>query len=93
MKSVFLYGISGARDSYRVVIFEEIKPERFSTGYAGYRTRLMRAKNPSVERVFMVSQRYKLKDDFWEAFNKNSVESWVIFKDILETEGIEIIIH
>ena len=90
MKPIYLYGISGARDQYRVVRYEEINPEHFSIGYAKHAAAMMRIRYPSVEHVYAMDQRYGLRNDFMEAFKKNSVESWAIFKDILETEGLRI---
>lgn len=90
MKPVYLYGIAGARDTYRVIRYQVIEEEYVSIDYIKHTAAMMKIKYPSIEHVYVMDQRYGLRRDFMEAFKKNSVESWCIFKDILETEGLKI---
>lgn len=53
--------------------------------------RLLRVKNPDVEHVYAIDNRYGLRRDYRESMKQNSIESHYIFKDILEREGIQII--
>lgn len=91
MKDILLYGISGAPDSYRVVRYEIITKEYVSIGYIKYIAICMKNDNPSVQHVYAMDQRHGLRREYMEAFKKNSIESWMIFKDLLETEGLEIL--
>jgi len=53
--------------------------------------RLLRVKNPDVEHVYAIDNRYGLRRDYRESMKQNIIESHYIFKDILEREGIQII--
>lgn len=50
----------------------------------------MRARNPSIQHVYTIFDRRGLLWDYREAVKKNSVESWQIFKSILEYEGMKV---
>lgn len=52
--------------------------------------RMMQVVNPSIEHVYLISNRHGLKREFQESIKRNSIESCAIFKDILEREGIKI---
>lgn len=90
MKTVVLYGIAGADNHYRCVRYTCIPGEEVSINAIKYEAYAMRDEYPSVERVFAIDNRYGLARDYMESIKKNSIESCVIFKDILEREGIEI---
>ena len=90
MKSMFLYGIGGAENNYRVVRYTEIPEDSMTVLTYKYEASMMRIRYPSVERVFLMDNRHGLRRDYTIAYKKNSIESWAIFKDILEREGIEI---
>ena len=90
MFKMFLYGISGARDQYRVVGYYGFLEEDISVTDIKYQASRMRFKNPSIERMFIIDAREGLRADYTRAFKKNSIESWAIFKDILIREGLEI---
>lgn len=90
MKPVYLYGIGNARDTYRVIRYQVIEEEYVSIDYIKHTAAMMKIKNPSIEHVYAMDQRYGLRRDFMEAFKRNSIESWCIFKDILESEGLRI---
>jgi len=53
--------------------------------------RLLRVKNPDVEHVYAIDNRYGLRRDYRESMKQNSIESHYIFKDILEREGLLVI--
>ena len=89
MNRVYLYGLAGASEMYRIVSHMYIDTEKY-----GYDTRVekeearnMAWKNPSIKRVYAISMRPGLARDYTEAWTKNSIESYNIFKDILEREG------
>lgn len=87
-KQIILYGLGGARDNYRVmkyfVIFDEYVSIKTLRDEAG----LLVLKCPSIEHVYAVDNRKGLKRDFEESILKNSIESCVIFKDLMEREGL-----
>lgn len=51
---------------------------------------MMQVVNPSIEHVYLISNRHGLKREFQESIKRNSIESCAIFKDTLEREGIQI---
>lgn len=94
MKRIFLYGISGAHDQYRVVkywCFFDIDEEPVMIRDLVYQASMLQVKNPSIEHVYAIDDRHGLRGDFRTAMKQNSIEGWAIFKNILQTEGLQII--
>lgn len=90
---IFLYGIAGADQAYRVVkywCFFDVDTKPVTIRDLMYQATMLRAKNPSIRQVYTIDNRHGLHNDFRYAMIKNSVESWAIFKNILETEGLQI---
>ena len=90
MKQIFLYGIGGADVQYRVIRQTEIPEQDISIRTLKYEATLMRAQYPSVTRVFAVDDRPGLNRDYRTSIKKNTIESCLVFRDILEREGNEI---
>lgn len=90
MKAICLYGVAGARDAYRVIRYDIIQMEYASIALIKYTASIMKTDYPSIEHVYTIDQRYELKRDYTEACKKNSIESWAIFKDLLDTQGLRI---
>lgn len=85
---VILYGIGGPEKGYRVlsyfVIFDtsrDIVNEIWNTAAR------LKAMNPSIQKVYAIDNRHGLRRDFNEAQRQNSLESHILFKDILEREA------
>ena len=91
MKRIFLYGIAGAADSYRVVSNSYIDEDNFSIRNIAGHAAWMIHKNPTIEHVYAVDQRAGLAYDYKRAWKQNSIESYAVFKDILEREGLLVI--
>lgn len=91
MKTIYLYGISGADQAYRVLKYQFIIEEEISIKEILYTATMMRVRNPSIEHVYAIDNRRGLKYDLQTAMKRNSIESWAIFKDILEREGLQVI--
>lgn len=91
MKRIFLYGIAGAAEAYRIVSHTYIDEAEYSIrnimGHAGW----MRIKHPTIEHVYAIDMRPGLANDYKRAWKQNSIESYAVFKDILEREGLLII--
>lgn len=90
MRSIFLYGIGGARDQYRVIRYTRIDEQDFSINTLMYEASIMRINYPSVEHVYAVDNRYGLGKTYLESVKKNSIESCAIFKDLIQRQGLEI---
>ena len=90
MNNIILYGIGDARYQYRVLRYFAIYDERADTSEVKRIARMMQVINPSIEHVYMITNRPGLKREFMESITRNSIESCAIFKDTLEREGIKI---
>ena len=90
MNNIILYGIGDARYQYRVLRYFAIYNERADTSEVKRIARMMQVINPSIEHVYMITNRPGLKREFMESIKRNSIESCAIFKDTLEREGIKI---
>lgn len=88
-RQILLYGIGGPEKAYAVLsyycIFEDaidiVLEIRSQAAW-------MRAHNPSIKQVYMIGNRHGLRKEFKESIRLNSLESHMIFKDILEREGL-----
>lgn len=90
MNNLILYGIGDAKYQYRVLKYFCIYDERIDIAEVKRIARTMQVINPSIEHVYLISNRHGLKREFQESIKWNSIESCAIFKDILEREGIKI---
>lgn len=91
MKQIILYGLSGASKAYTVLDYFCIYEEFISIGTIRGEALRLRIKNPSIEHVYAIDNRYGLRRDYRESIKQNSIESHYIFKDILEREGMLVI--
>lgn len=90
MNNIILYGIRDARYQYRVLRYFAIYDERADTSEIKRIARMMQVINPSIDHVYMITNRHGLKREFMESTKRNSIESCAIFKDTLEREGIKV---
>lgn len=96
MTTVYLYGLGGADQMYRVIRYSAIEIDNLvGTNYGVIRTlkyeaSMMRMKYPNIERVFVIDNGRGLARDYANALKTNTIESHAIFKDILEREGLEL---
>ena len=96
MTTVYLYGLGGADQMYRVIRYSAVEIDNLvGTNYGVIRTlkyeaTMMRMKYPNIERVFAIDNGRGLARDYINAWKKNTIESHAIFKDILEREGLEL---
>lgn len=91
MKKVFLYGILGAEETYRVARYFVMTDEYITITNIVNQATIMKMKYPSIEHVYAVDGRYGLRDDFIEAFKHPTIENCMIFKDLCEREGLKVI--
>lgn len=91
MKTIFLYGIGGPIDHYRVIRYTKIDEEDWSILTFKYEADIMRARYPGIKRVFAMDVSRALSRSYMECIKKNSIESCMVFRDILERQGVEII--
>lgn len=89
-RKILLYGIGGAREAYRVLAYYCIFNDDISITNIWKMAAWLRASNPSIKQVFAMDDRRGLKREYMDSLRLNSIESHMIFKDILEREGREI---
>lgn len=87
----YLYGLGDAREMYRVVHYRYLTDREISFRGLAAEAEFMMAVNPSIKEVYAIFDRRGLYWDYMEAIKKNSIESWQVFKSILEYEGMKII--
>lgn len=89
-RKVYLYGIASARDTYRVVGYSFINTEKENLTISNLRTKAawMKYKNPCIDHVYAIDDRGGLLWDYKNTVRQNSVESNVIFKCMLEEDGL-----
>ena len=96
MTTVYLYGLGGADQMYRVIRYSAVEIDNLvGTNYGVIRTlkyeaTMLRMKYPNIERVFVIDNGRGLARDYTNALKTNTIESHAIFKDILEREGLEL---
>lgn len=90
MKQVILYGIAGAEKHYKVLRYFAIEEDFISISNMQHCAFTMQNKYPEVKAVYAIDNRHGLRRDYIEAISKDSIESCIEFKDILERDGIKI---
>ena len=74
MKTIFLYGIGGPIDHYRVIRYTKIEEEDWSILTFKYEAAIMRASYPGANRVFAIDASQKIKKKYMKCIKKNSIE-------------------
>ena len=90
MNRIYLYGIAGASDKYAVVRYQAVDVEHRPIDAIKVEAEIMRMDYPSIKTVYAIDARGGLANDYRMAIKRNSVEGFIVFKDILERRGIEI---
>ena len=90
MNRIYLYGIAGTRDKYAVIRYQAVDVDNRPIDAIKMEADIMRMDYPSVKKIFAIDARGGLANDYRRAIKSNSIESYIIFKDILERKGIEI---
>lgn len=91
-RKIFIYGIGGANDNYRVVAYQYIKTNE---SYDIVRdchavARWLRYRNPSIKYAYAIGEGADLARMYKKARKTNSVEDNVCFKLMLEETGLVI---
>ena len=90
MNRIYLYGIAGANDKYAVIRYQAVDVEHRPIDAIKVEAEIMRMDYPSSKTVYAIDARGGLANDYRMAIKRNSVEGFIVFKDILERKGIEI---
>lgn len=88
---IILYGIGGPSKQYAVLGYYRIFEDELDiVGTIRREAEWLRANNPSILHVYMISNRRGLRRDYQEAVRVGNIESYAMFKDILEREGMRV---
>ena len=87
-RQVFLYGLSGAYDEYRVKAHKFIKSDEFSVYTLMYYIDSILEDCPDVETIYMIDNRHGLKRAMELAVHSDKTEDRIIFKTLLENDGV-----
>ena len=89
-RRVFVYGIGGADDNYRIVAYQYVKTESSSDIIHDCRSAAMwlRYRNPSIKYAYAIGESADLARMYKKARKTNSVEDNVCFKLMLEETGM-----
>mgnify|MGYP003522918556 CR=1 FL=1 len=85
MNRIYLYGIAGASDKYAVIRYSAIDVDYRPIDAIKMEADIMRMDYPSVKKIFAIDARGGLANDYRRAIKSNTIESYIIFKDILES--------
>lgn len=92
MNKVYIYGISGVSNSYRPVGYIRIwQDEATVTNLRNLAVTLWTSR-PGATEFYAIDDRKGLADDYRMAISdKRGIEGPIVFRDILQREGIRII--
>ena len=89
---IFLYGLAGARDSYRVVRYSKISNYRnFPIRIIKEEARKMVEEYPLIIEVYAIDNCYEVYQAFRDTAMKFSIDENIAFRSLLENEAIRVI--
>lgn len=91
MKRIYLYGIAGVADHYKVVRYSCIDSDGVTIMSLKYEAARLRMDYPNIGHVYAVDESPSLYRSYIEAIRKNSMEVYISFCDTLMRQGVEVI--
>lgn len=91
MKRIYLYGITGAADHYKVVRYSCVDGDGMTIMALKYEAARLRMDYPNIERVYAVDASPSLYRSYMETTRKDSMEICMSFRDMLMRQGVEVI--
>ena len=91
MKRIYLYGIAGVADHYKVVRYSCVDSESMTIMALKYEAARLRMDYPNIVRVYAVDASPSLYRSYMETIRKDSMEVCVSFRDMLMRQGVEVI--
>lgn len=89
-KRIYLYGLTGVRGAYKVIRYEYVE-DCSSIRDLRLAAFDMTIRFGAVESVYAVDARPGLATEYRATLRKNSLQENIMFKDMLEREGIRVI--
>ena len=90
MKRLYLYGIGGPEDGFRVIRYCEIDQADLSVLALRYEATDMLMHYKSIRRFFVIDNRPGLARLCAQSIKTRDVEKALIFLDLLDKQGLEI---
>lgn len=90
MEQLYLYGIGGAEDGFRVIRYREIDQVDLSVLTLKYEATDMLMHYRSIRKFFVIDNGPGLAKLCAQSIKSGDVEKALIFLDILEKQGLEI---
>ena len=93
-RRIFIYGIGGANDNYRIVAYQYIKTNESYDIVRDCRAvaEWLKYRNPSIKYTYAIGESAELANMYKKARKTNSVEDNVCFKLMLEETGLIILL-
>lgn len=91
MNRIYLYGIASANDKYAIIRYAAVDVETRPIDAIKMEAEILRMEYPTIDAVYAIDARGGLGNDYRRAIKQNSIEGFIVFKDILERKGIKII--
>ena len=93
-RRIFIYGIGGAYDNYRIVAYQYIKTNESYDIVRDCRAvaEWLRYRNPTIKYTYAIGESAELANMYKKARKTNSVEDNVCFKLMLEETGLVILL-
>lgn len=91
MRTIYLYGLGGSADNYKVIRYSEVDGEGLDIMSLKYEAARMRMDYPGIQHVYAVDWRPGLYRSYKDTIKKNNMEACIIFRDMLTRNGVEVI--
>ena len=86
---VYFYGLNGSSGGYRVIRYAYIQGN-YSINDLVFQGKNLKTQYPSIEQIYAVDNSYSIYHGFLDAI-RGGMEDRVLFKILLETEGIRVV--
>lgn len=91
MKRIYLYGIAGAMDHYKVVRYSCVDGDGMTIMSLKYEAARLRMDYPNIGHVYAVDASPSLYRSYMETIKQNTMTACIAFRDTLERQGVEVI--
>lgn len=88
---IVMYGLGGVEYKFKCLRFEVFEANEVRFSDIQYEAGRMIERNPSIEHVYVMSNRRGLAWEYIQSVKKDSIESCAIFRDTLEREAVKFI--
>lgn len=91
MRLVYLYGIAGYEDKYRIVRYARMDFNKYPPKELVREIKLqiawLKSHDSAIEEVYMIDDRGGLGNYYWRTVKDDTIEGNLAFRDMLEREG------